>query len=101
MVLGHHMFLNIVLKICKIQMELLDYSVNFNVFSLAGPQRAWHLIQSHSDCYGMKSLCNFLKQWETRNMQWRLRSSGRAAFRAGLLALSVQMNGYIHIIQGD
>lgn len=46
-------------------MELLDYSVKFLMFfSLTGPQRAWHLIQNHLDCYGMKSLCNFLKQWE-------------------------------------
>lgn len=27
------------------------------------PQRAWHLIQNHLGCYGMKSWRNFLKQW--------------------------------------
>lgn len=65
-------------------MELLDYSVKFLMFfSVTGPQRAWHLIQSHSDCYGMKSLCNFLKQWEPETCMEAKKHSGLGSFLRG------------------
>lgn len=101
MVLGHHMFLNIVLKICKIQMELLDYSVNFNVFLSCWATEGMAPNPEPLGLLWNEKFVQLLEAVGTRNMQWRLRSTqGWAAFCVGLLALSMQMSSYIHYNTG-